>query len=567
MRQIANKVMVLGGGGLTGYQIVRHIARELQPRLIVIVALRQSWIRESLQNLRKEFPKVTFDAAWGNIFMRTKWRDKTKTEILKNPKLYDQLFSDIFNEPAKAAPQNFLTELIVKLKPDIIVDATNSTRALSYQDLFVNSIEIATELRNQRKKKTVKGTVSIPVELVEKIETLIVSQSMPQLIRHVQLLHDAMVLAGTRLYIKIGTTGAGGMGLNMPYTHSEDKPSPDLMNKTAIAFAHTGLLFRLARTANAPIVKEIKPAAVIGYRKIEKRSVFYGGSTIDLFHAKKVQLGTSLSLHPDVGYARRGQLDMVGVDMGETGFYTLGEFEAITSMYQIEFLTPEEVAHIVVSEIKGMNTGKDVIAAIDASVMDPSYRAGILRAPVIEEMRLLEAKSHKPSVALGQIGPPEFSKLLYEAYLLKVKYRSLENVTSQDAKEISENLEYLILHNPIRHTIVSIGVPILLPDGKTLLRGPKINIPEYRGSVELPSTPDTINLWAKKGWVDLRVENMALWQKRFAAMQDSSQIFRNKGSAAFGRETYLSTDIEIGEAVAWIFNNDPNTYSYRIKAV
>src|SRR2546425_7095066 len=72
---------------------------------------------------------------------------------------------------------------------------------------------------------------------------LLLSQSMPELIRHIFLLNKAMVEVGTRLYLKIGTTGTGGMGLNIPYTHSEDKPSAQLITKTAVAFAHTGLLF------------------------------------------------------------------------------------------------------------------------------------------------------------------------------------------------------------------------------------------------------------------------------------------------------------------------------------
>src|SRR6185436_5321566 len=75
------------------------------------------------------------------------------------------------------------------------------------------------------------------------LEMLLISQSVPQLVRHVLIIHRAMSEAGTRLYLKVGTTGTGGMGLNIPYTHSEDKPSAKLMTKTAIAFAHTGLLF------------------------------------------------------------------------------------------------------------------------------------------------------------------------------------------------------------------------------------------------------------------------------------------------------------------------------------
>ena len=34
------------------------------------------------------------------------------------------------------------------------------------------------------------------------------------------------------------------MGVNIPYTHGEDKPpSSQLITKTAVAFAYTGLLF------------------------------------------------------------------------------------------------------------------------------------------------------------------------------------------------------------------------------------------------------------------------------------------------------------------------------------
>jgi ABC-type methionine transport system permease subunit len=88
---------------------------------------------------------------------------------------------------------------------------------------------------------------------------LLISQSLPELIRHVLLLNKAMVECGTRLYLKIGSTGMGGMGLNIPYTHSEDKPSAQLLTKTAVAFAHTGLLFLMARTAGGPIVMARQP--------------------------------------------------------------------------------------------------------------------------------------------------------------------------------------------------------------------------------------------------------------------------------------------------------------------
>src|SRR3546814_2041559 len=44
------------------------------------------------------------------------------------------------------------------------------------------------------------------------------------------------------------SSGTGGMGLNIPYTHSEEKPSRVLLSKSALAGAHSLLLFLLART-------------------------------------------------------------------------------------------------------------------------------------------------------------------------------------------------------------------------------------------------------------------------------------------------------------------------------
>src|SRR6185503_8760581 len=100
--------------------------------------------------------------------------------------------------------------------------------------------------------RTREETVRQP-SLQELTDTLIISQSVPQLVRHVFLLYEAMKRARTRLYLKIGTTGTGGMGFNIPYTHSEAKPSAQLMSKTAVAFAQTGLLFLMSRTPDAPI--------------------------------------------------------------------------------------------------------------------------------------------------------------------------------------------------------------------------------------------------------------------------------------------------------------------------
>ncbi|MDZ7374927.1 MAG: hypothetical protein ONB23_13300 [candidate division KSB1 bacterium] len=561
-------VLILGGAGLVGAQVAREIARELKPRLIVIASLYQREVREVLRELRREFPNVTFDGCWGDVFVRKEFCEKDRSEILESLQKSRMLFQDVFGDKAEAYRHSTLVDIILRYRPAIIVDSINTATAISYQDVYTSSIEVDKILaqmalpRPESDQARALGKVSI-----KKLEHLLVSQSIPQLIRHVQLLWDAMVEAGVKIYLKIGTTGTGGMGLNIPYTHSEDKPSAKLMTKTAVAFAHTGLLFLMARTPGGPIVKEIKPGAMIGYRKIEFRTVRRGNKPVPLYRSKTVDLGEQLDLAFQPDYEVKGELMAAGVDTGENGFFTLGEFEAITALYQMEFVTPEEIAQTVVLEILGHNTGKDVIAAIDGAVMNPSYRAGILRQPVLEELRALEKKTGTWSVALGQLGPPELSKLLYEAHLLRLKYGTLERVLAETPERISQAIYNYLRRSDLRDTIVSIGVPILTPDGKRLIRGPKLNIPEYQGQWVLPVTPEAVDRWAKKGWVDLRPSNFELWQQRFRQMLRSAAGLPTEGSAAIRRSSYLYDEIRIGEVVAWIFNNDPTIRGYRVKAL
>ena len=63
------------------------------------------------------------------------------------------------------------------------------------------------------------------------------------------------------------------------------------------------------------------------------------------------------------------------MDTSENGVFTRGEFTAITALGQMEYITPEEIARVVVREIKGANTGQDVISAMDGAVLNPSYKA------------------------------------------------------------------------------------------------------------------------------------------------------------------------------------------------
>ena len=561
----AESFLVLGGAGMIGAQVVRQIARNLAPRRIVVASLYRAEVEAALAQFRAEYPGVGFAGFWGDVFLRTEWNEgagraaTARGALIESPERRADLYADLFGGLDAAYQHSQLAQLILEHRPDVVVDSINTATAISYQDVYTASV-VAKNSFDQ----LAAGTGATD-EAQRALELLLIAQSVPQLVRHVLLIHRAMTEAGTRLYLKVGTTGTGGMGLNIPYTHSEDKPSAKLMTKTAIAFAHTGLLFLMARTPGGPVVKEVKPGAMVGYADITRRAVREHGQPVYLFDSRAETLGEALVLRePEEGYTRGEPLQMVVVDTGENGVFTKGEFETITHQRQMEFITPEEIARAVVLEVRGSTTGFDVIGAIDSAVMNPTYRAGYLRGFALAEITRLEQETQIDSVALGQLGPPELGKLLWEAHLLKRHAGTLSAVLEQTPEALAAALYDLVLRDAtLRHSMTSVGLPILTPDGGTLLRGPFIRIPEAPGSNSLPLTPAARDAWASKGWVDLRPANLAKWHQRFAQMQREAQRVRGHGSAAVTREAYLGDAIEIGAVVGWIFNNEEG--GYRIK--
>jgi hypothetical protein len=568
--------LILGGAGLVGKQIAHRIATDasLSPRKIVIAALFREEVEKALTELRKAIgdKPIEWVGEYGNIFVRNEYADSNPKELLEDSRRREVLFADLFGKVEDAYEDSRLVTIIRRHQPEVIIDSINTATAISYQNVYTASNQARKHVQDLL--ETVRrGDIQYALDKTEEtslaLYELLLSQSMPELIRHIFLLNKAMVEVGTRLYLKIGTTGTGGMGLNIPYTHSEDKPSAQLITKTAVAFAHTGLLFLMARTAGGPIVKEIKPGGMIGYADINYRPIPIRGKRGKILRRYSGQVETldeHLVLHqPESMFRDLADLELPIIDTGENGLFTKGEFETITAMGQMEFITPEEIAHEVAMEIQGSTTGRDVIAAIDSAVMNPTYRAGYLRHRALSELERLELETGTHSVALGHLGPPELSKLLWEAELLKLRYETLRAVLKYTPEELSEELATLVQSgkfDQMCQTIISLGLPVLLPDGRHIIRGPHISIPE-RIEPDVRITGEDVDAWAQKGWVDLRPRNMALWLERFEKMEKSRLQIRGRGSASVTLEGYLYEDMRIGEVVGWIFNNEHE--GYRIK--
>ena len=591
------KVVIFGGGGLVGYQICRLMAREVKPQFIVVCTLLQSEAEETVARLQDEFSstQTRFIPEFGNIFVREEYTRLSKREIQSSCEtlgtIYDDVFGKLNDEPENIANAGLIPKIIMTYKPDVIVDCVNTATAISYQDVKSSS-NVVKEFRDKLAgmlEKDMTPTIEkarqgdpesirvlcdftsgiqqlskSPIESfphldnLKMIDLLLISQAVPQLVRHVTLLYQAMRKAKTHIYIKVGTTGTGGMGVNIPYTHGEDKPSFTLLTKSSVGFAHTGLLFLLARSPG-PIIKEIKPGAMIGYKRIIHKDISKFRQPVVLTESKKETLGDFIEVRQEMdSYRQRGNLALVGIDTGENGFFSRGEYEAITYMDSMEFVTPEEIARNVLHEIAGSNTGKDIIAAIDGAIMDPSYRAGLIRQAAIDTMLQEEEKHGMPSIAIGELGPPQLSKLLYETHLLQSVYPELTQWADAavTARQMSAALLAELDNSPIKEVITSLGLAILLPDGKSIYRGPTMYIPESKVHIHVDIHAGDIDAWANHGWIDLRPSNMQRWKERAIKMLASGEQKFANGSAAVGPDRYTSKNIRTGEVVGWILSTE-----------
>lgn len=556
------RILVLGGYGLVGQAVINRLMAE-EPSHIVVTSLKRDEAESAAKHFTHQYgsSRTTFEPLWGNLFVREDWKDDPREEVLQDAARRDQLIDDILGDLTEDVLQsNCLYNAIEWARPDAVIDCINTSTAIAYQDIFTLSLRVKAAL----KTATDPASMTHAHELVER---LLASLYVPQLIRHVQILHRALIDFEVAAYIKVGTSGTGGMGLNIPFTHSEERPSRVLLSKSSVAGAHSLLLFLMARTPRAAtIVKEIKPTATIAWKEVGYGPIRKGGKAIELHdmtveHAE--ELGSTLKLiDPTVGTDTGKVLESVYIDTGENGIFSRGEFETISALGMMEMVTPEEIAENIARELLGAATGKDIVSALDASTMGPSYRAGYLRESALRMMHALEEKRASenagvPSVAFEMLGPPRLAKLLFEAHLLKIMSGDFATVIAANPEDLAHRAERVVSENqPLRSQMISIGIPILLPDGKHLVRGRQIKIPPAKLGTETSLEGDRKDEFAREGWVDLRAENMALWQSRLTKVREEVEAQGGLTGSGPDRSSAYWEDfnsLNEGRLAAWIF--------------
>jgi hypothetical protein len=551
------KVLVLGGWGLVGKAITRRLMVE-KPAGIIITSLKESEAKEEVAYLEKTYPGMGenfFLPWWGNVLVREEYKDLSRQEMLFDPAMRKVTISDVMDDLSdEVLQQQSLYKLLEHHKPDVIIDCINTATGIAYQDIF-------TAYKNLKKVLYESDDRDL---LVTETEKLVAVLYIPQLIRHIQVLYNSMHKFDTKVYLKIGTSGTGGMGLNIPYTHSEERPSRVLLSKSAIAGAHSLLLFLMARTPDSAITKEIKPAAAIAWKKIEFGTIKKQGREVEIFD---IPLDAAVPLEGKIfkelgkKFEARDVLRSVYIDTGENGIFSRGEFEAITAQKQMEFVTPEEIANNAVYEIMGGNTGHDMINALDNAIMQPSYRAGYMQHLAVAKLAKLEADHGVASVAFEMLGPPRLSKLLFEVETLKRTCGNMKNIINKSATELTELCKNFILDNvKFRNEAISVGIPILMNDGASLLRGNLMKIPVFGAEKELEITPENIEKWADAGWIDLRAKNWEMWISRIKAIIDEAELIPEDDTSSLHVRTVQYWNyfeiIDVGKVVSWIFINE-----------
>lgn len=531
-------VMILGGSGLVGHAVARRLL-DFRPRKIVLVALYARETEETAAALKAFAGPTELAVEHGNVYLPAELARGDRARVMEDPKnvrlLVDDTFGDLTDD---VLARSLLVQLLDKHRPDAVVDSINTATAFAYQDVYGSTRELL--------RLAAAGQADQAA-----IERHALTMPMPQLTRHVQILMEGLRRAGTRAYVKIGTSGTGGMGFNIPYTHSEERPSRTLLTKSAVAGAHTLLLYLLGRTPDAPATIEIKPTAAIGWREIAYGPVRRAGRPIALYDCPTA-LPIARAFAGATGWVSLDKpLESVFINMGENGLFAREEFATITALGQMEFITPEEIAEYVVQELEGRPTGRDVVTALDAATAGPTYRAGVLREAALRRLDQLGAKHGARSVAFEMLGPPRLTKLLYEAHLWSRLYRSVQGLAEADPARLGAEAEALLGSEPtLRAEIISVGIPIVHADGTRMSRGPHVVVPPAPGD-PLAAAP--------RGWLDLRPANCALWVARARKMALQATARPGGGGSGSDQEWFA---IEPGDPIApwrmaaWIFRHE-----------
>lgn len=190
-------------------------------------------------------------------------------------------------------------------------------------------------------------------------------------------------------YIQIGTTGTGGLGFNVPFSHGEKLEDLPLIHKGAFAGITTALLTLLSRSfpKNQVVISELKPGLAIFNQQITAESF-------------------------------RG-IPLVLIDGGENGRYTYNELAILTSM--MGFTTADRIAERVVAIVSQKTKSQsirqgDVIDSLNQTILHEEKQDNEDKKKILA--RLKTQSGPDAVITSGSLGPPSLVRDLILGYVM-----------------------------------------------------------------------------------------------------------------------------------------------------
>lgn len=528
-------ILVLGVGQI-GKAITKKII-EQKPERIILHNLTAKESEYCCEHFSKYCKNIDLIPSYGDVFLPFEFNKLTtmKEQLKNKDALLNFYYSDLSPDILK---KSTLYKLVQKWEPDLIIDAINS----------------GTVLGNHYKPELILSSVSKNADIdVNTCSEILLNDFVPKAINFVYSLKLVMEDFKIKKYLKVSTTGLGGMGMNMPYTHGDTPKSSlsfALMGKISAAGVLHQLLWNLSHTTHHNI-SLLVPSTFVGYDSAKFEPIETDvGLVKKISNPKKIKLKSGETLTYSKGLSDE-YLEFPVVRAGENHVYSLYELSALTSIGQMEAITKEEVANAAMEDICG-KTNKNLLSYMDAGMLGSTFAGKAMVEKIKTEIRQLMQKNNSTSIATGNLGVT-VAKRLYELYMIKQVCKTVEALRFVDIKKlydlIIENLE---TNKDLLVEILSLGLPIVTENDN-------IYIGEYSlypgKDCDLTITGERLEKWIQVGWVDLRVENILFWKETIDYVyNDAKQVLSDK-NFILNRDAFsIENDYDIGEVLAYYYN-------------
>ncbi len=392
---------------------------------------------------------------------------------------------------------------------------------------------------------------SLYVFLAEKRpKTLIIGAGLASIVAYVKALEQIQNLAlswilitlkravdefGIETVAILGTTGLGGQGTNLVWTHqSSQEMDVNLTSKVVAAYGILGVLDRI-RWDTDSVARWIllAPGSLLGYDGLDFGPVPYlrvpeglpakvaeiigdSGRKIPLYQPAKIDLrALSDGLIP-WSRQRLNETFLEGAKIlcGETWVLSPLQFACLSHAFQMGFNSDVYIARILLDELVGKTTGYNQIPIGAGKVVEPSAQGQNERNLALARLFELERKNGRRSPAVyPALGSPRAQKeiaqidLLYR-YLTDTHGKAtLQQIGICDPQVLAGELWAYLQKHPRLLAEITAVIPVISPEGH-IYAGPHVMF--LKKGVEKTSDlaelcdEDRFREFAALGAVDLR---------------------------------------------------------------